>query len=199
VRGHVDQEPVAGGEAQLRGPGLRAGQQRRVPLAGAGVRGEVVTVPAYRRDEVGEAGRHLPHRQCERVQGQRVAFPGRPAAGLVDPVGGGEEHVHVARGVDHGQLGRPAAEQHGGGLPVRREQHRGRVAGGEGDLVDEQVGRLGHPVRQRRAGQFGALAGGIVVPGQQRSGGVGRDRVGEHPGNVVGHRRERYAPGTRIR
>ena len=216
-RGPRWRRPVSGASSQSTGSGCaaasirtrspgtmpssvaRAGArgQLRVRAARPRVRGEVVAVSADLDHVVGEPGRHLAQRGGERGQREGVPLAGRTSVGrLGDPVGGGEEHVD-RRPASGRRTASPADQQPSSTAAVCQCGGSSTPAGSPGaeaDLVDEEVGGLGHPVRQRGAGQFGAVAGGVVVPGQQRSGRVGRDRVGEHPGNVVGHRRERYAP-----
>ncbi len=52
----------------------------------------------------------------------------------------------------------------------------------EAELVDEQRGGLGHPVRVRRRRELHALTGGVVVEGDQRSAGVLLQASREHRG-----------------
>ena len=89
---------------------------------------------------------------------------------LVDPVGGGEEHVRPAPSAS--TTSTPADQQPSSTAAVCQcggSRHAGPVAGPEADAVDQQVGGLGDPVGEGGAGQLGALAGRVVVPGQQRS------------------------------
>jgi hypothetical protein len=62
-------------------------------------------------------------------------------------------------------------------LPVPRQVEVHPGPGFEQQVVAEQVGGLGHPVLERRAGQLGALSGGFVVVGDQRRGGIGSEAL----------------------
>ena len=66
------------------------------------------------------------------------------------------------------QTGPPGAEQNCGTLPVRGQVDRHHITGHQPELVAHEVGRLGCPVRRGDGGEFGALAGRVVVVGDQR-------------------------------
>jgi hypothetical protein len=201
------EDAVAGGEAQRGGPVPRAGDDAGDVDAGEGGRvvgdgRERVEVVAVHPDLGGVV---------DAAGGQRPAGPGaaEPAAEGVEReaddqpraarhvrslqrVLGGQHHVG-ARGIGDG-LGAapPQRAQRRRRLPVRREQHGHRRPRRDVALVAQQVGRLGHPVAERGAGELDALAGRVVVEGDQRAGGVGGEQ-GAEEGVGDGHRPARYS------
>ncbi len=142
-------------------------------LVRARTRGEVVPVPAYldRRSQgcrpaalVGTAG---PAGQ-RRARTARRSAPSPPSAvhegdgGRPGPASG--EVGHRRARPTSSRAGRRRSASAGGSSTAAT------VARAEAEAVDEQVRRLRHPVVEGRPGQFGALAGGVVVVGEQRAG-----------------------------
>ncbi len=70
-------------------------------------------------------------------------------------------------------------------MPVRRQRDADRVSRSEPERVHEQVRGLGNPVVHGGRGQFGPLAGGIVIERQQWTCRVGTYPVGEQRGDPV--------------
>jgi hypothetical protein len=173
--GRVDQDPVASGDAQLGGPLAGRLDEFGLRLEGYGW-SEAVAVAAYLGDEVQVPVRHRAQGETERMQTYEVTITLSEICGMFR-----RTETNLGRTGDGGHVdpGRPAAEQHPGGLPVRRKQGHGPVTGIQSHPVDQQVRRFGDPVGERRAGQFGALSAAVVVPRQQRSGRIHRDRRGE--------------------
>ena len=117
---------------------------------------------------------------------------------------GGQDDVHAVEpavvlggGVQHGRTAAPDAEQHRRGLPVHRQGDGDGAARADVELVLEQVGRLGHPVVQRRrrraprARRWSRRSGSAAAgPGR----GPGRRRAGR-PGRSEAWPQDRRSPG----
>ncbi len=109
---------------------------------------------------------------------EREQRGGDRLAGATDcEVGSGDGECALAGG--DGRAGRPGRQGPHDTQPVRRQPDRDRLAGFEVVLVDQQVGRLRHPVRGGDRAELDPLAGDVVVVGQERVGAVPLDRGAE--------------------
>ena len=89
---------------------------------------DLVAVHSHRGGVVGDADGQVGDRLAERIQRQhRDLTRAHGVVGLVQPVGGAQRDVGLPV-QHHFGADPPDSEQHGGGLPVRGQQHRDPAA-----------------------------------------------------------------------